>query len=371
MAFREKESAVLDIGSGHLSLMVASKTMGDYCRVTFDYSVPYEGILNGEFVDIDSTKNAFKLLFQRLKEKHGKIRTLYVGIPAEFSVCRVINTKLDQIKHKKVEDIDVDTLVLSSNPFKQDLDMELICSNPIYFVIDNDEEKYIDPLGKATKGLESRISYIAGSRATLDLIKRILKDNGVNDVKFLSSPRSEALGLFNTATRDKGVLLVDCGYKSTTLVVNSCDGLECMFSFSVGRYHINNWIAEGLGILPDESRILLEKVDLSFMPKDETYTVNVDGRLKSFSCKEVKDMTIECIGIICAYIKKCIETIGDTRIKNMSIHLTGSGLDFRGIEGCIANMLGKPIIKVYPTFESNFKKASYSKIMGLIYCAIK
>ena len=371
MGFREKESAVLDIGSGNMTLMVATKTMGDYCRVTFDRKVTYEGLKNGSFVDNESTKNAIKQLFGRLKEKHGRVKKVFVGIPAEFSICRVINSKLDQIKHKKVEQTDVDTLVSSSNPFVQDPDKELIDATPIYFIIDNDEEKYIDPLGKATRSLESRISYIAASKSDLDFLRDALKDNGVNEVVFMSSPRCEALGLFGTSARDLGVVLVDCGYKSTSVIVNSCDGIEYLFSFSVGKYNIIDWIAQGLGITFEESKLLLDKVDLSFVPNDETYSINSNGVLKTFSCKDVKDMTVECIRIICTYINKCFDSITDTRIRNKDVHLTGSGLDFRGIESCMSNWIGKPIMKVYPTFESNYKKTAYSRVMGLVYCVTK
>lgn len=371
MGFRDKESAVLDIGSGSMTLMVATKTMGDYCRVTFDHRVQYDGLKNGEFVSNDSARNAIKRLFQRLKEKHGRIKKLYVGIPAEFSVCRVINSKLDRIKHKKVEQIDIDTVVNSSNPFNGDHDRQLISANPIYYYIDNDDEKYIDPLGKVTQGLEARVSYIACQRSIIEFLKAVIKENGVNDIVFLSSPRAEVFGLFDTSARDLGVVLVDCGYKSTSLIVNACDGIEYLFSFSVGRYNIADWISQGLEISIDEAEDLLEKVDLSFMPNDETYSVNSNGVLKTFLCKDVKEMTVECVRIVCSYINKCFSSITDSRIKNKEIYLTGSGLDFRGIESCMANWIGKPISKVYPTFESNYKKASYSRVMGLVYSAIK
>lgn len=369
--FKEKESAVLDIGSGHITLMIASKTMGDYCRVNFEAKYPYSGIKDGTFIDFDDTRTCIKKCFNRLKEKHGKIKKLYVGIPAEFSVCRVAYRTLDQIKHKKVEQTDIDTLVHFSNPFSSDVDKVLISSNPIYYEIDNDEEKYIDPIGKATISLEAKISYIAASRVIVDFLKAELKDNGVTDIELVSSPLSEAMCLFNTATRDIGVLLVDCGYKSTSLLVNCSDGVEYLFSFSCGRYHIIDWMSQGLELTFDEAKTLLEKVDFSFIPKDETYSVNCDGQLRTFSCKEVKNMANECVRIVCGYIAKCINNVEDTKIKNMPIHLTGSGLDFRGIESCMLNFLGKPVKRVYPTVDSNYKKASYSRVMGLIKYAIK
>lgn len=369
--FKEKESAVLDIGSGHITLMIASKTSGDYCRVSFEAKYPYEGIKDGTFLDFEDTKNCLKKCFNRLKEKHGKIKKLYVGIPAEFSICRISYRKLGQIKHKKVEQIDIDTLIASSNPFTTNLDRELISSHPIYFVIDGDEEKYIDPLGKVTKSLESRISNIGVSRNILDFLRTELKNNGVSDIEFVSTPLTEALCLFNYAARDIGVLLVDCGYKSTSLVVNCSDGLEYMYSFSCGRYHIIEWMAEGLGLDFEEAKTLVEKVDFSLIPNNETYTVNSNGQMYSFKCSDVKRMAEECVGIICGYISKCINNIEDTRIKNMSIHLTGSGLDFRGVESTMARLLGKPVKRVYPTLASSYKKSSYSRVMGLLYYAIK
>lgn len=369
--FKEKESAVLDIGSGHITLMLASKTNGDYCRVSFEAKYPYKGIENGTFLDFDDTKNCIKMCFNRLKEKHGRIKKIYVGIPAEFSVCRISSRKLGQIKHKKVEQIDIDTLISSSNPFSANVDKELISSNPIYFVIDGDDEKYIDPLGKVTKSLEARISNIAVSSSILEFLRSELKSNGIVDVEFVPSPLTEAISLFRYSERDSGVLLVDCGYKSTSLVVNCSDGLESMYSFSCGRYHIIDWMSQGLGIDFDEARILLEKVDFSLMPKDETYSVNCHGQLRTFSCKDVQQMAKECVRIICGYITKCINNIEDARLKNMTVYLTGSGLDFRGVESRMADFLGRPVKKVYPTFASNYKKASYSRVMGLLQYALK
>lgn len=371
MLFKDKESAVLDIGSGNMTLMVATKTMGDYCRVTFEYSVPYEGIRNGEFVDDENAKSTIKKLFQRLREKHGRLKKLYVGIPAEFSICRVVNTKIDQIKHKKVEKVDIDTLVSSGNPFVNDSEKVLISADPIYFNIDNDDEKYIDVLGKPTNGLNAHISYIASEKIVYDFLKQTLKENGISDIVFLSSPKSEILGLFNTSTRDVGAVLVDTGYRSTSLIICCSDGIEYLFTFSVGRYNIIDWISKGLDITFEEGKNLIEKVDLSFNPTDETYSINSNGFLKTFSCKEVKDMTVECIKIICTYITKCFDLIQDTRVKNKDLYLTGSGLDFHGIESCMANCIGKPIMKVYPNLEVNYKKSMYSRIMGLVNSAIK
>ncbi|MBQ7652903.1 MAG: hypothetical protein IJS93_00835 [Clostridia bacterium] len=362
------EYAVLDIGSHKMRLLVANKCYSTF-SVKAEAQVAYDGYANGKWVNEDSVRNAIKEVVAKVKGKDAKIKKLYVGVPAEFCTHKVVSASIQSIKRKKVEQSDVDALFITGNPFGDD--KTLLVKAPEYFMVDNSKNRYINALGLPTQSLSGSLCYIATENNFVAFINDVLKRCQINETVFLCSTYSEMLSLFDEKSRQYGVLLVDCGYRSTSVSIMNGDGIIFLCSFSIGQMHLIKWIAQGLQIPYEVAAKLFQKVDLSLNSSSEaTYSVEAEGGMMRFSCSKIIEMVSQCISVICNYVNKSLEKFNDYKITRLTINITGDGLRLRGIEACMGSKLGRSVKTVVPMKNSNYNNAEYSRAVGLIEQAL-
>ena len=363
------EYAVLDIGSHKMRLLVANKCYSTF-SVKVESEVVYDGYANGKWCSQDSVINAIKEVVAKARGKDARIKKLYVGVPAQFCIHKVVSANLQQIKRRKVEQSDIDALFVAGNPF--DNCVKILAKSPEYYLVDGSHNKYINAIGLTTKSLAGNLCYVACDNAFVDFITAILRSCGVNDVVFMSSTYAEMLSLFDEKSRQYGVLLVDCGFRNTTVSIMNGDGLLFMCSFSMGQAHLIKWMAQALDIPFDVAAKLFAKVDLSLNPSVEsTYSVESDNGMLRFSCAKVIDMVSQCVSVLCNYINKSLEKFNDYKITRLTINVTGDGLRLRGIEACMGSKLGRTVKTIVPLKNINYNNAEYSRAVGLIEQALE
>ena len=362
------EYAVLDIGSHMMRLLVANKCYSTF-SVKAEAQVAYDGFANGAWINEQSVQNAVREVIAKAKGKDARIKKLYVGVPAEFCVNKVVHRHLQQIKHRKVEQSDLDALFVVGNPF--DDTMHLLAKAPEYYIVDGSNKRYINPLGLTTESLEGRLCYVAADKNLIAFLDDIIHSCGVSETVYLCSTYCEMLSLFDEKSREYGVLLVDVGFRSTTVSVMNGDGLIFMCSFSVGQAHLIKWISQALDINFEVASKLFAKVDLSLNPAIEaTYSVESEAGMLRYSCSKVIEMVSQCVSVICNYINKSLEKFNDYKTTRLTINLTGDGLRLRGIEACMAAKLGRSVKTIVPMKNSNYNSAEYSRAVGLIEQAL-
>lgn len=367
---RSKEAYILEIGSHKLRLLVAKRMYTDSYSVEVSHQVPYDGFVNGHWVSDSNVSEAIKQLMTKCKESLGKVKKLYVGVPAEFCEAKAVYSLLNSIKQRKVEESDVQALYAMVNPFDSSK-YTVIDKSPIYYRPDSGG-CIVEILGTPTKRLEGYLSFIAVENSFITQLNSILKNLGVQEIEYLSSIRCEMLGLFDTTQRDNGVMLVDCGYRSTTVSVMVGDGIRYMRSFSRGKGHLIAWLAKGLNTDFSIAARLFEKVDLSYIPSPDTaYSVESENGIVRFPCQKIISMVDDCVGVIGTLITKSIQMCEDSKIAKLTINLTGDGLSsLRGIEGCLEKKTGRSVRQVLPYQIPNYKNPEYSRVVGLAVYAL-
>lgn len=367
---RSKEAYILEIGSHKLRLLVAKRMYTDSYSVVVSHQVPYDGFVNSRWSSDAKVAEAIKQLMTKCKESLGRVKKLYVGVPAEFCTCQAVMGTLNSIKQRKVEESDVQALYAMANPFDSSR-YTVIDKSPIYYKPDSGG-CLAEIVGVATKRLEGYLSYIAVENTFITQINSILRNLGVQEINYLSSTRCEMLGLFDTTQRDNGVMLVDCGYRSTTVSVMVGDGIRYMRTFSRGKGHLIAWLAKGLNTDFNIAARLFEKVDLSYIPSEETqYSVESENGIVRFPCRKIISMVDDCVGVIGTLITKSIQMCEDSKISKLTINLTGDGLSsLRGIEGCLEKKTGRSVRQVFPYQIPNYKNPEYSRVVGLAVYAL-
>ena len=90
---QSSDVVVMDIGSRSICVYVAERLSADAFAVKTSCEMEYDGYSEGKWIrESDVLPTMYKLL-DRIERSVGKIKTLYVGIPADFCVVRTIYDK--------------------------------------------------------------------------------------------------------------------------------------------------------------------------------------------------------------------------------------------------------------------------------------
>ena len=108
----KNDVAVLDFGSGKISVYVAKKNVNNCFIVKSVGECNYAGFMDGEFIEPENLENAIKSAISDAElSLLKKIKKIYVGVPTQFCVCETkeigvnFNSRI-KIKQSTKENID-------------------------------------------------------------------------------------------------------------------------------------------------------------------------------------------------------------------------------------------------------------------------
>lgn len=368
----KRDVAILDIGSMKMTVMVAERGVNGTFKIKGKGEADYGGFQKGEFLEPDQVKYAIGLAIANAETSYGsKITDLFVGVPGEFSsvICR--DTVLNFSRKKKINDNDIRQLYVSGNIYKKHPTHTVINQCPIYFMLD-DGRRIIEPRGNASTKLRGFVSYILAENNFIDFIDNILAELMVHNLGFVSSCLAEVMHLFDPSVRDRYVLLVDCGYITTSVMLARGDGILFLNSFSLGGGYITGDLAQCLKIPFPEAESLKHKVVLSW-DANETDTYEVLGKdfVSPYSAKVTNQIVEERISQIAEYINKCIDRCEFEFPEFIPIYLTGGGFNFiRGAKDILARRLGRKVEFVAPNLP-HISRPDFSSEIGLLDIALE
>lgn len=366
----KKGVAVVEIGSSSINVLVGNKGVNDTFVIYGSGEASYAGFYDGEFLEEDKLKSVITKSLQDAKLSSGMvIDKLYVGVPAEFSICQTKSLTQNFGQRVKVAEESISMIFAKANDFDNDEYILVSCS-PISYVLD-DGKSTVKPIGQKTTKITANLSLIYAEKKFITKMNDIFKSIGISMVEYLSCPLCESQYLLEPLRRTQKVILIDCGYLSTSVMVVQGEGLTLLKSFSVGGAHISADLCECLGISYEEADELRNKLILSVVPneKDDYEIQRIDGLLPVSMLKsnEIAEARIEMIGKL---IDKCLE-VYKQNLSQMPYYLTGGGISYiKGGRDYLAKSMDKNITLVCP-LDIRYAKPHYSKMLGILNTAIK
>lgn len=366
-----KETAVLDIGSSKITVMIAEKGINNTFNIKSSSEEAYDGFGGGEFFSVDSLKTAIKNAVKKAGENlRYKIKKIYVSVPSEFSYIenREINATFN--KRKKLRDADIYEIFDSSQNFPED--SFIINRSPIYFILD-DNRKVLNPVGEVTSKLNIMISYILTDKSFVELISDILSEENIFDIDFISSALAESLYLTEPEMRDSGLVLIDCGYITTSVSLVKGNGIIGLKAFSMGGGHISGDLCQCLNLSFSQAENLKKKVVLSLDATDnDFYEVNINGSMQPVSCKLVNEIILARLDMFCEIFNKIFNS-NEFNLQNkpfIPILVTGGGLNYlKGAKDYLGKQLGKNIEYIAPMVPQ-MNRPHYSSTLSLLDIAL-
>lgn len=365
------ETAVLDIGSSKISVLIAEKGINNTFNIKSSAEENYDGFSNGAFFSEESFVNAVKNCLKKAGENlRYKIKKVYVSVPTEFSYCETKEVNATFPKRKKVKDSDIYEIFDSSGKF--DENCYVINRSPIYFVLD-DNRKVLNPVGEVTSKLNILISFILTDKKFINLINNALSEIDIYNVNYICSALSEALYLTSPEMRDSGLVLIDCGYITTSVCLVKGDGLIALKAFSMGGGHISGDLCQCLNLSFNQAENLKRKVVLSLDAQDEDiYEVNVDSKIQPVSAKLVNEIILARLEMFSEVFNKILNSnefnvLGKTYVP---ILMTGGGLNYlKGAKDYLEKQMGKNITNIAPTIPQ-MNRPHLSDLLSLLDLAL-
>jgi len=368
----KKDVAILDIGSMAITVMVGERGVNGTFRIKGRGEADYAGFQKGEFLEPDQVKYAIGLAVANAETAYGsKITDILVGVPGEFTsvICR--DTCINFTKRKKINDNDIRQLYHVGNIYKKHPTHSVINQSPIYFTLD-DGRRLIEPRGMASTKLRGFISYILAENNFIDFIDDILAELSIRKTGYMSACLAEAMHLFDPSVRDRYVILVDCGYITTSVMLVRGDGLLFLNSFSLGGGYITGDLSQCLKISFTEAETLKHKVVLSWDAQEsDTYEVQGKDFISPFSAKATNQIVESRLEMMADYILKCLDRCEFEFPEYIPVYLTGGGMNYiKGARDFLSRRLGRRVELVAPNLP-HISRPDYSSEIGLLDMAIE
>ncbi|MBR1925432.1 MAG: hypothetical protein IJ837_01080 [Clostridia bacterium] len=366
-----KNIAVLDFGSGHISVMMGSLSLNDTLNLKGYGEVTYAGFMDGEFLEPEALKEDIHSAINMAQNSAGcQITHLYIGVPAEFCSVVVKQTEMNYYTPHKITEQDIVDLYNSADNFKNER-FSVVSRSPIYFMLD-DGERIIKAKGKTTEKFSGLVSYTLADNKFLEIVQGALSSLNIEHVEFYGEQLSESLFLVDSEERDKCAVLIDCGFLTTSVSTIMGDGLLDLKSFSLGSGHMISDMCKLYEISPEQAEELKREVSLTEDCEGQVFEISLDnGETKEIKVEEVCEIVKYRIKQIAKTIKKCFDD-SDIQIPSQSkIYITGGGLDFiEGAEELVSEVLGKEVIPVVPKVPG-LDKPHLSSTVSLLNMALK
>lgn len=357
---QNKLKYILDIGSSKIVLLACSSYAG-MVKIVAQEDVLYDGYMDGEFLSPTGLEDVlFRLVDGMFTKMRKPIRSVYVGVPAEF--CKVACKRISRqfVNIHKVTNADVLDLFETNKSFGDSEEFSVINYSAMQYVLD-DNVKTLNPVGKRTAQLTMDASFVLAKNSFITTFTTLLNNIGITNVEFISTSLGQALMCAKQVETTKPVAVVDVGHISTSVCVYKGEGLALLSSFSLGGGHISSDIMQVLGMSFKEAELIKRKVILTIeTTKNENYEVCSHGSLIKAPINITNQIVRSRIERIAKIIGNILKV--DDIFKDIDIYLTGDGLaNFKGVKGVIKEVTGLDVYDYKIPLDNSKEKYQTSK----------
>ncbi len=345
---QKKHVAIIDVGSSKITAVIGDRGINKTFIIKGKFSYDYDGFENGVFFDELKLKRIlFSLADQVIKGAYGKIDTVYVGVPGDFTKVFIRDGQLSFSKKKKITDEDVDALfdsafVMSSSKYT------LINRSAIVYELD-DFRRLANPVGANSEILSGKLSFIVCTNYFIEIVKQTLFSAGFATVECVSSALAQALYLVEAETRDRIAVIADVGYITTTFSIIQGDGILFQKSFNFGGGYITAGLVEKFAISFDVAEKLKRKVNLSCISSGNAFDVLDGENGEYYPINDVKDSVKTSLDILCENLSIAFEESGYVIPSYVPLFITGGGITYlRGAKEHVSNRLGVSVEVLAP-----------------------
>jgi len=356
---KENVISAIDVGSSKISSIVAFLTEGKISVAGTSGASESRGVGKGAMINIDdvvrsiekSTNRANRMSTHEVASAFVSINGAHVESINSHGVVAITNDSGEITRQ------DVERALESARATNLSSSREVIHVLPRDFKVD-DQDGIKDPVGMSGNRLEVQTTIIHVSSMVAKNLRKCLSQIGINIEELVYTGIASAESVLTDSERELGVLLLDIGAQTSSLVVYVEGGPVYCTTIPIGGKHITNDIAIALRANMDVAEKIKIKLSTEREYKPSSFEsakfnevlnpvefgLEGDAISKRFLYSIIDQRLDEIFNLVLAELKK-------TSLINhipAGVVLTGGAAKTAGIEKTCKSILKLPVKIGYP-----------------------
>lgn len=359
--------AVLDIGSATVKLLVG-EVVSSHVSVLFAKKIISRGINKGRIENISSVVSEIRKLIKEASETlNAPITKVALCIPS-FSThiyqsdgITKVNSPLDQITSDDI----VRALKLSKR-FERGEDEEIISVIPTVFHLDTTTTTEV-PLGRKSASLKAEALIITTKKKLLYSYVSAVEKAGLEILDITINAYACAKEAFDAVYLQEGAILIDIGYKHSTISFFEGGYLKYIAQAPVGGYDLTKQLASSWQISMDKAEVYKVKYgscDLQIGDEDIIHTTLDKNVEVHHTQKDLAIVLSEAVREIMKIIKTKIDVIDDGR--SYETVIVGGGGELPEIDSLASEVL-ESSVRTYRPNTIGARDMAYVSCLGMMY----
>ncbi|HLC49653.1 MAG TPA: cell division protein FtsA [Candidatus Andersenbacteria bacterium] len=370
----------IDIGSSAVRVIVAQKEANsEDVKILGVGVVPMRGMQKGVITDVEEAVAALGEARDMAERVSGvMVERAYVSINGSHLTSHNLRGIIAVSRADgEITSDDVDRVINAAQAISMPQNREILHVLPQNYIVDG-QEHISDPVGMTGVRLEVEAHVVEGSAPFIKNLTKVVNQAGVHIEDFVFAPLACELAVLDKRQKELGVVLVDLGAGTTSMVVYEEHVLLHTSVLPMGASHITNDIAIGLRTSLDIAEAL--KVSHGSALPDtvsQNETISVEGEEdvdESVSRKDVANIISARLDELLSFVDKELKAIGRSGILPAGVIITGGGAHMEGIVELAKKKLRLPVRigrpKMLAGLSDRTDEPEYSVGIGLIYFAI-
>lgn len=371
----------IDIGSSTVRVIVAQQDPeGDSAKILGVGVAPMRGMQKGVITDVEEGALSLGSALDMAERISGiPVEKAYVSINGSHLKSQNLRGVIAVSRADgEITSDDVDRVINAAQAISIPANREILHVLPQNYIVDG-QEHIQDPVGMTGVRLEVEAHVIEGSVPFVKNLTKVVNQAGVHIEDFVFSPLAACLAVLDKRQKELGVVLVDIGAGTTSMVVYEEGVLLHTGVLPVGASHITNDIAIGLRTSID----IAEAIKVSHgtavpsdVPQNETISIeSEDGEQESVSRREVANIISARLEELFSFVDRELKNIGRSGLLPAGVIVTGGGAHMQGLIDIAKKRLRLPVRIGVPTLLSGIadqtQDAQFAVAIGLVLFAIE
>lgn len=373
----------IDVGSSTIRVVVAHKEQqSDIPTILGIGTSQMVGMQKGVVIDVEEAVQSMSRALDAAERVAGvPIERAYVSVNGSHIASQnsrgvIAVSRADG----EITPDDVDRVINAAQAISLPANREILHVLPQNYIVDGQEHIH-DPVGMTGVRLEVEAHIIEGSAPFIKNLTKVTNQSGVHVEDFVFSPLAAAMSVLEKRQKELGVVLVDLGAGTTSMVVYEENILLHTAVLPVGSSHITNDIAIGLrtsidvaeAVKIEHGTALVEDTKASEMIVVENGAE--EGEQDTVSRKEVANIISARLDELFSFVNNELKAIGRAGLLPAGVILTGGGAHLLGIVSIAKKRLRLPVRIGKPhsitSVTDQGDDPSFAVALGLILWAVE
>ncbi len=355
--------AVLDIRSGEIAIFLGERGVNHTFVFKASKTEEYDGYEDGAFYDVGNLADAVFRAISSVEQTCGeRIRTLYVGVPGEFSYALPKEQDIGFPKKRKIGEKELAALFESG---KEELKgyRFIRASSMIFTTADN--RRVVDPKGLYSTGLSALLTYFYCTDYFADTLEGVFENSRIT-LRFLPAQLAMANYLIPSETRDEYALFLDAGFLSSTVSIHLGNGILAQKTVWAGKGQIAFLLMQRFSLPYDAALALLPKANLFSKPDGGSFEFMFRGASYEIASDKLAETVKEGLDGLCEGVGGFLEQCSGKELDYKPLYVTGEGLiGLRGALEHISKRLNRVCEQTVPNLPY-YNKADMSSRIALV-----